>query len=102
MRRVLSLIIGIPVCVLVVALAVANRRLVTLSFNPFSPDTGALSVSVPLFAVIFAALILGVVLGGAVAWFGQGRFRREARRARRIVPPPAPSGPALPAPVRRG
>ncbi len=101
MRRVLSLLIGIPLCIVIVALAVANRRLVTLSFDPFNPDTSALAVHVPLFALIFATLILGVILGGSVAWFGQGRVRREARRARRIVPPPAPRGPALPAPVRR-
>ncbi|TCT00551.1 lipopolysaccharide assembly protein LapA domain-containing protein [Aquabacter spiritensis] len=101
MLRILSLIIGIPLAILVVALAVANRRPVTLSFDPFNPDTTALAVSLPLFGVIFAALILGVVLGGAAAWLRQGRYRREARRARTVAPQPAPRGPALPAPVRR-
>lgn len=103
MRRLLSLIIGIPLCILVVALAVANRRLVPLSFNPFSPEGTGFSVNVPLFAVIFAALITGVILGGVAVWFGQGHFRREARHARQVIPSAAPKkGPALPAPVRRG
>lgn len=100
MRRFLSLVIGLPVCIIVIALAVANRRPVPLSFDPFSA-TSTLVVQVPLFAIIFAAVILGVILGGTAVWFGQHRFRREARRARKVAPAPAPTGPALPAPVRR-
>ncbi|MBA4790603.1 MAG: DUF1049 domain-containing protein [Rhizobiales bacterium] len=104
MKRALSVLIGLPLCILVVALAVANRRAVPVSLDPFSPDTSALTLQVPLFVIIFGALILGVVLGGAVSWLGQGRFRREARRARKIVPAPEarPRAPGLPAPVRRG
>ncbi|WP_127091717.1 lipopolysaccharide assembly protein LapA domain-containing protein [Aquabacter cavernae] len=104
MKRVLSVVIGLPLCVIVVALAVANRRAVPLSLDPFSPDTSALTVHVPLFVIIFVALILGVVAGGSVSWLGQGRFRREARRVRKIVPAPEASvrAPGLPAPVRRG
>lgn len=102
MRRFLSLLIGIPACILVVALAVANRKMVTLSLDPFNPETPALALSAPLFAVVFAALIVGVIIGGLVAWMGQGRFRREARRSRRVNPSqPVSSAPALPAPVRR-
>lgn len=100
MRRILSLVIGIPLCVLVVALAVANRRLVTLSLDPFSADAPVMAVNLPLFVIIFGALIVGVILGGCVAWFGQGQARRDARRARKVAPVPKP-GPALPAPVRR-
>ncbi|MFG1361572.1 lipopolysaccharide assembly protein LapA domain-containing protein [Xanthobacter pseudotagetidis] len=81
--RVLSLLIVVPLSILGVALAVANRKPVTVSLDPFTPATPAFSVTVPLFAVIFAALIAGVVLGGLVTWVSQGRFRREARLARR-------------------
>ncbi len=100
-RRFLSLLIGLPVCIAIVALAVANRRPVALSFDPFSAATSGLNVQVPLFAIIFASLIVGVVLGGVAVWFGQHRFRKEARSSRKAAPPPAPRGPALPAPVRR-
>lgn len=100
MRRFLSLVIGLPVCIVIVALAVANRRPVPLSFDPFSA-TSTLVLQVPLFAIIFAALMLGVILGGIAVWFGQHRFRREARHARKVAPPPVSRGPALPAPVRR-
>ena len=81
--RFLAVIVGLPVSVAIVALAVANRRPVTLSLDPFSPDTPVISVTVPLFAVIFGALILGLVIGGLVTWARQGRYRRAARRARR-------------------
>ena len=83
MGRVLSILVVVPVSILAVALAVANRRPVLVALDPFSPNAPALSVTVPLFAVIFAALIAGVVLGGVVTWWRQGRFRREARIARR-------------------
>ncbi|MEW6256624.1 MAG: lipopolysaccharide assembly protein LapA domain-containing protein [Pseudomonadota bacterium] len=103
MKRALSVLIGLPLCIIVVALAVANRRPVPVSLDPFSPDTSALTVQVPLFLILFGAVIVGVILGGVAAWLGQGRFRREARRARKVVPAPQPTrAPGLPAPVRRG
>jgi type II secretory pathway pseudopilin PulG len=34
----------------------------------------------PLFALIFALLILGVLIGGAAAWIGQTKWRRTARK----------------------
>lgn len=83
MGRLLSILIGLPLSILAVALAVANRKPVTVSLDPFAPDTPALSVTLPLFAVVFAALIVGVIAGGVVTWARQGRFRREARAARR-------------------
>ncbi|MFG1478382.1 lipopolysaccharide assembly protein LapA domain-containing protein [Xanthobacter sp. V4C-4] len=83
MARVLSILIGLPLSVLAIALAVANRRDVLVSLDPFSPNAPVLSATVPLYAVIFGALIVGVVLGGSVTWLRQGRFRREARQARR-------------------
>lgn len=107
MSRILSLIVGLPLCVLAVALAVANRRPVTLALDPFSPDAPALSVTVPMFVVIFGALITGVIAGGVVTWLRQGRFRREAREARRALdrgaaraPDRTAGGLSLPAPRR--
>ena len=37
----------------------------------------------PLFAVIFAAVMLGVVLGGTASWLAQGKTRKSRRRLRR-------------------
>ncbi|MCB5174945.1 MULTISPECIES: lipopolysaccharide assembly protein LapA domain-containing protein [Microvirga] len=82
MIRFLKALILLPVAILVVLLAVANRAPVTLSFDPFS-DVPEFSAELPLFAVIFAAVALGVVIGGTASWLAQGRNRKERRRFRR-------------------
>ncbi len=83
MRRVLSFLIGLPIAAIAVALAVANRRPVPLSFDPFSPDSPGLTMMVPLYAIIFASVIAGIVLGSMVTWMRQGEYRKEARWAKR-------------------
>ena len=60
--------------------AVANRHPVTVSFDPFDSADPALGVTLPLFVVIIAVAILGVVAGGSATWFGQRRWRRAARQ----------------------
>ena len=83
MRGLLKAIVVVPLALLAVAFAVGNRGNVSLSFDPFS-DT-PFTVDVPLFVVVFAALILGVLAGGIATWLGQGRHRRAARMHRRDV-----------------
>ena len=83
MIRFLKALLLLPVAVLVVLLAVANRAPVQLSFDPFSPEAPELATSLPLFAVIFLAVMVGVVIGGTATWLAQGRNRRERRQYRR-------------------
>jgi len=66
--------------VILVVFAVANRHLVTVSFDPFDSAFPTVAVTMPLFAVIIVALLLGVVAGGIATWFRQGHWRRAARR----------------------
>jgi uncharacterized integral membrane protein len=121
LRRIVSAIILIPLMVIVVGFAVANRQAVTLSFDPFSSTSPAYAVTLPLFIVVFTLLIVGVIVGGSAVWFGQRRIRRARRRLdaevaalhgeidglRRDVaaqPPPArsarePAPPLIPPPV---
>lgn len=82
MKRFLWWLIGVPVGIVMVTLAVANRKPVTLSLDPFQPDAPALAFQVPMFAVVFAVLMVGVVIGGVAVWFNQGRHRRALRRWR--------------------
>ena len=72
-----------PLAILVVLLAVANRGPVTLSLDPFSREAPEIAVTVPLFAVIFAAVMLGVFIGGMAAWLAQSKHRRAERRYKR-------------------
>src|SRR3984893_17498887 len=80
MRKFLNAVIWIPLAVIFVVFAVANRHLVTVSFDPFNSNDPALGVTLPLFVVIIAVAILGVVAGGSATWFGQRRWRRAARQ----------------------
>jgi hypothetical protein len=62
---------------------VANRHVVTVSFDPFSTTDPAASMTLPLFALIIAVLIVGVVIGGLASWLRQGKWRGSARRFER-------------------
>ena len=81
MRRLLLWIVLLPLSVAIVLFAVANRGLVTISLDPFSQAAPAYAMALPLFLVIFAALILGVLVGGTAVWFGKLRWRLAAHRA---------------------
>ncbi len=80
MRKFFTALIVIPLALIFLVFAVANRHSVTVSFDPFSSADPALSRSLPLFALIIAIAILGVIAGGLATWFGQLRWRRAARQ----------------------
>ncbi len=79
-RKIVAAVILIPLAVVIIAFAVANRQAVTVSFDPFSSAAPAYAATVPLFVLIFILVILGVIVGGIAAWFRQGKWRRLARR----------------------
>ncbi len=80
LRKIVTAVIVIPPAVIIIAFAVANRQAVTVSFDPFSSVSPAYAATLPLFAVIFVVLILGVLIGGLAAWIGQSKWRRTARK----------------------
>ena len=82
MGRIVKLLLLVPLAVIVLIVAMANRSPTVISLDPLSPANPMLSVTVPLFVPIFVTLILGIVLGGAGTWLRQGRARRTARRLR--------------------
>jgi uncharacterized integral membrane protein len=80
MRKFLvTWLILVPLGLLFVVFAVANRHFVTVSFDPFNAAAPSLSVSMPLFVLIILMAILGVIAGGCATWFSQRRWRRAAR-----------------------
>jgi uncharacterized integral membrane protein len=79
-RKIVTAIIVVPLVVIIVGFAVANRQAVTVSFDPLSSANPAYAATLPLFIVIFIILILGVLIGGFAAWLRQGKWRRAARR----------------------
>ncbi len=83
MRTLFRLVIVVPIAVLILVFAVANRHWVTVSFDPFpGNDIAGPEIKLPLFVLMFLSGVLGVFAGGAVVWLRQGRFRRLAREAR--------------------
>ena len=79
-RKIVAAVILVPLAVIIVVFAVANRQWVTVSFDPFSSASPAYAASMPLFVLIFVVLILGVIVGGVAAWIRQSRWRRAVRR----------------------
>ena len=82
-RKFVTALVLIPLAVVIISFAVANRRAVIVSFDPFDQAD-------PAFVILAAALradpllvIAGVIVGGIAAWLGQRRWRRRARAAER-------------------
>lgn len=84
-RKIIAAIILVPLAVIIVAFAVANRQIVTVSLDPFSAEHPAASLTLPLFALVIVLLVLGVLIGGIAAWLRQSKWRRTARRLEREI-----------------
>ena len=109
-RRIVIALILVPLAIIVISFAVANRQSVVVSFDPFDQAHPALTRALPLYLLMLVLLIGGVVVGGIAAWIRQGKWRRAARRAdaqarelraevERLKRRPGPALAAHPAPV---
>ncbi|HBF31026.1 LapA family protein [Rhizobium sp.] len=78
-RKLVNIVILVPLAIILIVLCVANRQWVTLALNPFRPDDQMLSTSAPFFAFLLVAFLLGAVVGSAATWVSQGRHRKRAR-----------------------
>ncbi len=79
LKKIVNIVVLIPVAIILIVLSVANRQTVTLALNPFNPADSVLSASAPFFVFIFLAVIFGLVVGSLATWFGQGKYRKRAR-----------------------
>jgi uncharacterized integral membrane protein len=79
-RKLVSVLILVPLALAIVLFAVGNRGPVSLAFDPFASEPPMYTASAPLFLVLLGALIVGVIIGGAAAWSRQSKWRRRARR----------------------
>ncbi|WP_439498689.1 LapA family protein [Bosea sp. (in: a-proteobacteria)] len=83
MKAFFKALILVPVALVIVLFSVANRAPVRVSFDPISRDAPVLAFDLPLFAVVLAAIAVGVLIGGLASWLAQGKHRKAARRNRR-------------------
>ena len=83
MRTLFRLFVIVPIAIVVLMFAFANRHLVTVSFDPFAGnDVAGPSITAPLFILLILAIGVGVILGGLSGWFKQAKLKRAAREAR--------------------
>lgn len=78
-KRVITIVVLVPLAVILIALSVANRQTIGLTIDPFNPGNPALTYQAPLFIWLFGALTLGALIGAAVTWLTQGKHRRSQR-----------------------
>lgn len=78
--RLLTWIIMVPVALAVISFAVNNRDAVGIDLWP-----APFMLEVPVFAIVLVSVVLGMMIGAVIAWFGggksRGRARANARRA---------------------
>jgi uncharacterized integral membrane protein len=80
MRKFVTGVVLIPLGLIFLVFAVANRHSVTVSFDPFNSTNPSIAVTLPLFVVIIAVAIAGVVTGSTATWVRQRHWRRAARQ----------------------
>jgi len=83
--RLSTWIAAIPTAAITIWFALANRSAVTVSLDPFTGGASLWAINLPLYVIVFIGVFLGMLAGGAVVWWGQGRWRREAKTTRREV-----------------
>ena len=79
LRKILNIVVLIPLGIVLVVLCVANRQTVTLGFNPFDSSDTVLAISAPFFVFLFLAVILGLLIGATAVWVSQGKYRKRSR-----------------------
>lgn len=87
-RKLILALVVVPLGVVLIALAVVNRKPALLILNPFGGGEPGFSLEAPLFLFLLGSFALGLVVGGIATWLGQGKWRRtaraEAREAREL------------------
>lgn len=80
LNRFVLIVVFVPLAIILVALAVANREMASFTFDPFNPGNPAMTMQAPMFVMLFLALGLGMIVGSVATWFKQGRYRKVARQ----------------------
>jgi len=82
-RKLILVLVVIPLAVVLIALAVVNRKPALLVLDPLGGTEPGLSLEAPLCLFLLGAFAFGLVVGGVATWFGQSKWRRVAREETR-------------------
>ncbi|MDP2618936.1 MAG: LapA family protein [Hyphomicrobiales bacterium] len=78
-KKIVYIVVLGPIALIVIAFCVANRQLVDFSYDPLGGADPTMTLRLPLFVLILAGILIGIVAGGFAAWLRQGKWRRSAR-----------------------
>jgi uncharacterized integral membrane protein len=82
-RKIAIGFIVVPLGIVLIALAVVNRKPVQLVLDPFGALDPPLAIEAPLFLLVLGVFAVGLIVGGIATWFTQGKWRRMAREEAR-------------------
>lgn len=83
-RRLIGWLVLVPLALVLVLFALANRHVVAVNFDPVTPDSPIVpALQVPLYAVVYAMLLIGIILGGFATWLTQGKHRKAKRQLKK-------------------
>jgi uncharacterized integral membrane protein len=83
LQRILRWTIGLPIAIIVISFAIANRQWITISLDPFSRDAPFAAMDMPLWVLFFCGVFFGLIAGWIACWTSQGKWRRSAKETRR-------------------
>ncbi|WP_102959573.1 lipopolysaccharide assembly protein LapA domain-containing protein [Mangrovicella endophytica] len=75
--KFITFVILVPLAIIMVVFCVANREMVSVSFDPIG-TMPQFSFAAPLFILLMGAVIVGLVLGGLGTWLTQSHYRRKS------------------------
>jgi hypothetical protein len=80
MRNFVKTAALVLIAIVILVFAIANRQVVVFSLDPLGSlePTNPFVFKMPLFALAMILFALGILVGGAVTWFKQGKWRRLA------------------------
>ena len=81
-KSIFNWVIGLPIAAVAIGFAVANRQWVTVSFDPINRTHPFATITVPLWSLLFAGILIGIFAGWFVAWRGNAKYRRAAKDAK--------------------
>ena len=78
--RIVIWIVSVPIAVIVVAFAIANRVPVKIQFDPLPYE-----LDVPIWITVIGSLATGFVIGSLCKWLIDYRYRSELRQGRKLI-----------------
>lgn len=82
MKSAVKWIVIVIIAIPIIAFAVANRQVVTLSLDPLALSDPQWVLQLPLFLLFLIAIATGILIGGGAAWLNQRKWRKAAHDAR--------------------